>query len=231
MTTLRCMYLVFWALSAVHGVASVPRLAELGSRTVNRRALSPRQSDVPIVPAKCAVTCDPVTDILQSEPTCTPTVCCTTLFQSGYFNCFECLGPSGNNVTKADYAQPQVFLDDLTLECAAAGMELPELTFPGQNPNRTLSLSGLPTSAFSTLSQSTVSSLPSSLSTPTSPPISQKTVTAAPSDSSSAASRTGPSTVTSLPTNTTPNAAMRNMVGFEKALGLLGFLAVAWTIV
>ncbi|KAJ7667554.1 hypothetical protein DFH06DRAFT_221198 [Mycena polygramma] len=228
MTTLRCMSLVFWALSAVHGVASVPHLAELGSRTVNRRALSPRQSDVPIVPAKCAVTCDPVTDILQSEPTCTPAVCCTTLFQSGYFNCFECLGPSGN-VTKADYAQPQVFLDDLTLECAAAGIKLPELTFPGQNPNRTLSLSGLSTSGFSTLSQSTVSSLPSSLSTP--PPISQKTVTAAPSDSSSAPSRAGPSTVTSLPTSTPPNAAMRSTGGVEKALGLLSFLVVAWTMV
>ncbi|KAJ6543901.1 hypothetical protein B0H19DRAFT_1076105 [Mycena capillaripes] len=221
MTPLRPISLVVWTLAAVHSAVSIPRIG-LGSD--HARALSPRQSSLPIVPSQCATTCDPVSSILEA-PSCNPTLCCTPLFQSGYFNCLKCLEPS-TNVTKQTFAKDQALLDALTITCSELGFSLPELTFPDQNASRILStVSATQTSKASSISQITISSLPSSLSSSDSAPaISQKTVTSVPPQSSTPTTG-GQTTASPSPTQ---NAAMHHDDGFGM-MGLLGVLISAWT--
>ncbi|KAF9005185.1 hypothetical protein BDQ17DRAFT_1541167 [Cyathus striatus] len=130
--------MMFWViLVALHGIC----LAQAASFGSNRRIdvgltrkLQVRQSDIPNVPAVCKSTCDPITTIIASND-CTPSTCCTSQFETGYFDCFQCVGQTFN-VT--DYTDAQQILDDLVVECTQLGLVIPKLTFPGQDPNRPL---------------------------------------------------------------------------------------------
>ncbi|KAJ7929112.1 hypothetical protein B0H13DRAFT_2181578 [Mycena leptocephala] len=179
MTPLRFVSLAVWTLSAVHSVTSIPRLAGFSPRLA--LALNSRQSGLPAVPPQCVSTCEPVNTILETN-SCPPAECCTKSFQSEYFGCLKCVGLAAN-VTNAEWAQAQTLVDALTVACSIEGFTLPELTLPGQNPNRTLStVSGSHTSKASAISQITLTALPSSLAPSTI--ISQKTVTEVPTPTS-----------------------------------------------
>ncbi|KAJ7727899.1 hypothetical protein B0H16DRAFT_246522 [Mycena metata] len=216
--TLRSLPLILCALSAVHLVlgATRPRLGLAGAHV-------PRQINIPN-PPQCDSSCDPINTIAQQS--CPITECCTPLFQSGYFECLKCVGIA-DNATTADFALAQTDLDDFTIACSKEGFALPELTLPGQNPNRTLAtasgVSGVPSSAKS-ISQITVSSLPSGIlnsnSLPATSTISQKTVTSVPTQSSPP-SPAGPTTSAS----TTPNAAVHHFTGLGMAF--LGVVVTA----
>ena len=95
-------------------------------------------------------------------------------------------------------------------ECAAIGINLPKLTFPGQNLDRTLSSTAVPS-----ISQATVSQVTVAPATITSPPY-QSTV--------------GPSTLATLSTSATSSRAQSTPVsslGVRSAQsGMLGFLLV-----
>ncbi|KAG1845662.1 hypothetical protein F4604DRAFT_1504353, partial [Suillus subluteus] len=145
------------------------------------RALSPSKRQTS-TPSQCTSTCDPV----QSEVNdgCPITACCTQSFETSYYDCLLCVGTADNTT---DYSQAQTDLDNLYVACYDNGYSLQELTFPGQNPSRTLSTSspaGTPTST----SPASVSVL-TSVSAPTS--ISQTTIL--PSSTSPASSGTSTS--------------------------------------
>ncbi|KAJ6627334.1 hypothetical protein B0H10DRAFT_1993977 [Mycena sp. CBHHK59/15] len=110
------------ALLAAQSVTGVPR----SGRRIQMRELSN-------VPAACKADCDPFTPFLQGV-SCPIAQCCTTLFEAAYFNCFKCVGTA----TNADFSIAQQYVDVVTTSCFIEGITLPELTFPGQNPNRTL---------------------------------------------------------------------------------------------
>ncbi|KAJ7047861.1 hypothetical protein C8F04DRAFT_1060307 [Mycena alexandri] len=213
--TLRSIPLILCALSAVHMVVggTRPRLGLAGAHVS-------RQINIPS-PPQCDSSCDPINTIAQQS--CPITECCTPLFQSGYFDCLKCVGIA-DNATTADFALAQTDLDDFTIACSKEGFALPELTLPGQNPNRTLATaSGVPSSTKS-ISQITVSSLPSGIlnssSLPATSTISQKTVTSVPTQSS-ASSPPGPTT------STTPNSAVHHFGGLSMAMGFLGVAVTA----
>ncbi|KDR74500.1 hypothetical protein GALMADRAFT_141530 [Galerina marginata CBS 339.88] len=134
-------------------------------------SLGRRQTTIPDVPSQCTTVCNPVNTAIASG--CPITTCCQSSFEMGYFNCFQCFE---NAINETDYAAAQQVLDALVSECTSKGFSLQKLTFPGQNPNRTLSSVVIPSSSQTTApSQSTVFT-----ATPT-PPLSQSTVTALPS--------------------------------------------------
>ncbi|KAJ7477226.1 hypothetical protein B0H11DRAFT_2030314 [Mycena galericulata] len=210
MTLLRSICLIAGTLSAVHTAASVPRPGGSGFR---RLSLNRRQNDD--LPPQCDTTCDPINTLLASQACDTdPAQCCTTSFQSGYFSCLECVG-FADNVTAAGFAVAQTTLDNLTILCSEDGFALPELTLPGQNPNRTLataSAGSSPSSSRPAFSQVTISALPSS--TPATPTVSQKTVTAPPTQPASPSS-----SGTAIPTTTKTNAA--HSVRFDRLPSLM----------
>jgi len=146
----------------------------------------------PDVPAGCESSCDPVSSALAAG--CTAATCCQSSFEMGYFSCFECAA-NASNVT--DFSVPQQDLDELIDLCAALGLALPKLTFPGQNPNRTLST--IANSAANTASSST-SSTPAAV--PSQITISNPAQTSLFSTTST--SQLVQSTVASLPSNTSP---------------------------
>ncbi|KAJ7283286.1 hypothetical protein C8J57DRAFT_1292042 [Mycena rebaudengoi] len=120
-----------------------PPPATLWSRTVIGapgsiklvQGLRMRQLDgIPNVPAMCRNDCSPFAGFLAGA-SCPVTQCCIPLFEAGFFNCFLCIGQA-QNVT--DFSIAQTFVDVLTTSCTAEGLTLPELTFPGQDPQRTL---------------------------------------------------------------------------------------------
>ncbi|KAJ7179613.1 hypothetical protein C8R46DRAFT_1074265 [Mycena filopes] len=159
-----------------------------------------RQIDIPS-PPQCDSSCDPI----------------NTIAQGGYFDCLKCVGVA-DNATTADFAIAQTDLDDFTVACSKVGFALPELTLPGQNPNRTLATapvsgSGSPSSAKS-VSQITIATLPSDIlsNPPPSSTLSQKTVTSVPLQSPTS-SPAGPTT--------TPNTAVHAFEGLGMAVGFL----------
>ncbi|KAF8716383.1 hypothetical protein AX14_012370, partial [Amanita brunnescens Koide BX004] len=95
------------------------------------------------------------------QDTCTPQACCTADFEQAYLNCFTCIG-TAENIT--DYSQYQSSLDNLTSACLEEGINVPKLTFPGQNPNRSL-----PTPS-STLASSSATGVPGTTMTSTTTP-------------------------------------------------------------
>ncbi|KAG1811190.1 uncharacterized protein BJ212DRAFT_1483854 [Suillus subaureus] len=101
---------------------------ELSSLSYKRQSSS--------IPSQCTSTCDPV----QSESSIgwPITACCTQSFETTYYNCLLCAGTAYNTT---DYTQAQTDLDQLYVACVDYGYSLQELTFPGQNPSRTLSTS------------------------------------------------------------------------------------------
>ncbi|KAF8351071.1 hypothetical protein F5887DRAFT_192067 [Amanita rubescens] len=86
---------------------------------------------------QCESPCTPILSYVGSDSSnkCTPQACCTTAFEKAYLKCFTCIGKA-ENVT--NYSKYQRTLDDLTSACLSDGISVPKLTFPGQNPNRTL---------------------------------------------------------------------------------------------
>ncbi|EDR05008.1 uncharacterized protein LACBIDRAFT_294917 [Laccaria bicolor S238N-H82] len=128
-------------------------------------SLEARQtSTVPSVPSQCESVCDPVNTVLESG--CTPSQCyCTTSFESGIYDCFVCVGTATNTT---DYTQEQQELDTIVQLCAANGVTLPELTFPGSSSS---------TSSSSTRQQTVITSLTATLSSPVTTPSSQIMVT------------------------------------------------------
>ncbi|PPR03329.1 hypothetical protein CVT24_012605 [Panaeolus cyanescens] len=154
-----------------------PISIEPSSGTVHRR-----QGAIPSVPSQCKSTCDPINTILSTG--CRPQQCCTESFTKGYFDCFECVADS---VGLTDFTDAQTIVDGIITTCAARGISLPVLTFPGQNPSRTLATVAPPSTSNPTTSRTTISNTGDVTSTP---------------DSST--TRISQSTVTSLPTPTTP---------------------------
>ncbi|KIK48068.1 hypothetical protein CY34DRAFT_798697 [Suillus luteus UH-Slu-Lm8-n1] len=180
--------------------------------TQSFRALSSpsykRQSNS--VPSQCTSTCDPVQTEVNAG--CPITACCTQSFETSYYNCLLCVGTAMN---ATDYTQAQADIDQLYVSCYEYGYSLQELTFPGQNPSRTLSTSsragtstGVGTSSASTSPTPVLS--PTSVSAPTS--ISKTTIL--PSSASPASSGTASGTTTSsTSTSTTSSAALGLNVG------------------
>ncbi|KAJ7666520.1 hypothetical protein B0H17DRAFT_1210565 [Mycena rosella] len=104
------------------GPSSVRRIQGLNSRSL------------PAIPAACQAGCEPFTPFLAGA-TCPVTECCTAIFEQGYFKCFSCVGSA---LKATDFSVAQEYVDVLTTSCLSEGFTLPELTFPGQNPGRTL---------------------------------------------------------------------------------------------
>jgi len=131
-------------------------------------------------PPQCATICNPVTNAITSISTssCSPSVCCTDSFETSFFNCFTCVYAAAN---LTDFTEIQSTLDELYNTCAINGTKIPELTFPGQNPNRPLSsvVSPISTATTSSTSESITQSTfsPSTSSTPATTTPSQSTVT------------------------------------------------------
>ncbi|KAJ7163819.1 hypothetical protein C8R43DRAFT_254633 [Mycena crocata] len=204
MTLSQSVCFMIGALSAVHTVAGVPWPSKSSPRHGLGVFNSRQAGGNPVVPPQCASTCDPINTILETN-TCPPATCCSDLFQSGYFNCLKCVGLAAN-ATVAEFAQAQTLLDGLTVACSKEGFSLPELTLPGQNSSRTLSTVSSGGRVSTTLSQITISALPSLTSGTPMPILSQKTVTAPTFESTTS---TGPAAPT---TSTNSNDAAKHVV-------------------
>ncbi|KAG0700082.1 hypothetical protein DFH29DRAFT_768551, partial [Suillus ampliporus] len=137
------------------------------------------------IPSQCASTCDPVNNEVNSG--CPITACCAQSFETSYYNCLLCVGTAMN---ATDYTQAQADLDTLYVSCYDYGYTLQELTFPGQNPSRTLSTSLI------------VATSPASSGTATSH-ASSGTATS-PSSSGTATSSTSSTAPSSTPTSAAP---------------------------
>ncbi|KAG1767735.1 hypothetical protein EV702DRAFT_747849 [Suillus placidus] len=173
-----------------------------------------RQSSVP---SQCTPTCDPVQSELNSG--CPITACCTQSFETSYYNCLLCVGTAYN---ATDYTQAQADVDQLYVSCYGYGYSLQELTFPGQNPSRTLSTSShAGTSTVVSTSPASVSSF-TSVSAPTQATSISKTVTVLPSSASPASSGTANGTTTSSTSKPTISSA---------ALGLSSGGSRMWSLV
>ncbi|KAJ7477228.1 hypothetical protein B0H11DRAFT_2234696 [Mycena galericulata] len=133
-----------------------------------RRVQGLRSRSLSDIPAACQADCSPFGPFLAGA-SCPVTECCSTVFEGGYFGCFLCVG---NSTHATDYSIAQEYVDVLTTSCFAEGFTLPELTLPGQNPNRTLA-TALPPGAstipiFATISPASASSSAVRQSTPSS---------------------------------------------------------------
>ncbi|KAF9458000.1 hypothetical protein BDZ94DRAFT_1325830 [Collybia nuda] len=156
---------------AIPFLITVAQLTIVGARSLGGQNLSiirlgARQSNpLPVVPAQCKTTCDPVNSLIFSN-TCPVSQCCTPSFEMAYFNCIICVGGVAN---LEDYSAPQNILDRILSDCATRGRALPKLTFPGQNPDRPLST--LPFSGSATHITSLSRSAASNTTTRVNPPI------------------------------------------------------------
>lgn len=177
--------------------------------TQSFRALSSpsykRQSNS--VPSQCTSTCDPVLNEVNAG--CPMTACCTQSFETSYYNCLLCVGTAMN---ATDYTQAQADIDQLYVSYYDYGYSLQELTFPGQNPSRTLSTSSRAGTSAG------VGTSPASAPVPTSVTVSAPTsiskTTILPSSASPASSGTANGTTTSsTSTSTTSSAALGLNVG------------------
>ncbi|KIJ30200.1 hypothetical protein M422DRAFT_53876 [Sphaerobolus stellatus SS14] len=110
----------------------------LASTSGGLSVLLGRQSP-PSVPPECQGNC---TMPLNTEQTCgnppQPNCLCSVDLENSYFDCLLCLGQVLNTT---DYTSSQGIIDQLTTECDDFGIPLEKLTFPGQDPDRTLSTS------------------------------------------------------------------------------------------
>ncbi|KAK7061295.1 hypothetical protein R3P38DRAFT_2828688 [Favolaschia claudopus] len=173
-----------------------------------------QRRDLTVIPAACQTGCAPFQPFLTGQ-NCSTASCCSPAFEQGYFDCFMCVGTNSN---ATDFSIAQEFVDVLITACRSVGSDLPVLTLPGQNPNRTL-VSELPPGA------STIPVFPNqpdavrSSSTTTTEASTPTTTRSAPSATSPAPSPSG-----SAP----PNAAVKiHATGMTVGLGisvLLGFL-------
>ncbi|KAF5322794.1 hypothetical protein D9619_001175 [Psilocybe cf. subviscida] len=160
----------------------------------------------PTVPSQCQNDCTPTVLAILDSNQCSIVTCCSTTFNTGFFNCAKCVGQASST---SNFTIIQETLDMLHNQCASVGISLPKLTFPGQNPNRQLSsvASVASTRAASGSQAAASSSAPgsnSTVATPSSTGISQITITAL--DPTITSPTIAQSTVTS-PANTAPASA------------------------
>lgn len=166
----------------------------LAFRSLSSQNLVLRQTNIENVPDACKPDCDPINTRVTEG--CSPQQCCTATFVTGYFNCLKCVGGALN---ATDFTPAQQVLDDLTAQCDARGLNVPKLTLPGINPNRTLPTVTIPPSNAVPPVSSIQSTLPPNLPpTSLSLPPTQVTVTAP---------NTPLSAVTGQATNTQPATA------------------------
>ncbi|KAJ7590833.1 hypothetical protein C8J56DRAFT_1047079 [Mycena floridula] len=148
-----------------------------------------RQNSIPNVPPQCQSSCNPANAIIdETTQGCIATNCCTTSFETDYFNCFLCVGKAAN---LTDWTQPQAYVDGLVIQCSISGLPIPEKTFPGQDPNRTIAT--LPGPLSSTSARSTITALSSTASAE------RSTITAL-------STSTATNTVTDQPAPSTPGS-------------------------
>ncbi|KAH0839552.1 hypothetical protein J3R83DRAFT_441 [Lanmaoa asiatica] len=97
------------------------------------------------VPSQCASTCNPVfaprvgVTIPSLPAGCPVTACCTTTFETQYYNCLECVGMALN---ASNYATAQNDLNLLYTTCVDMGFVLPQLALPGQPASGSSSSAG-----------------------------------------------------------------------------------------
>ncbi|KAJ7667522.1 hypothetical protein DFH06DRAFT_1322122 [Mycena polygramma] len=222
---------LFLLQTAVHGAGIVPPSARhYPGLPRSRRAQPPRHPDVMpgwlralcAVPSRRGALTLPFShsfqrrthspDVIQS---CPVTQCCSDAFESGYFECYKCVG-TAMNVT--DFTLAQEYVDVVITSCKTEGFTLPVLTLPGQDPNRALA-SALPAGAssvpvFASVVRPSVTTPPRTSSAPImttslllspspSPPLSQQS-----SSSSQSSTATSPtSTAAAAPTGSAPPSA------------------------
>jgi len=153
-----------------------------------------RQSGVPNIPAQCAVTCDAPNTLIAAN--CTIAQCCTTQFETEYFQCLQCVGMAAN---LTDYTPAQALITNLTLACEAGGVTLPDLFF-NLTTGAEISSAVIPAS--------TSSSVSTSLTSPTI--VSQATITTAPSPPPFTQITVGPAVTTANATSGTQNPPVVN---------------------
>ncbi|KAK0242243.1 hypothetical protein EDD85DRAFT_810557 [Armillaria nabsnona] len=126
----------------VLGVQLQSCVAALDPRSLSwSRALHVASRQVSGIPSQCQTSCSAASDLVNAD--CTPTQCCTSSFENNYVSCIECVGSAAN---LTDYSQFQTIVDQLVVLCSANGIAIPKITFPGQDPNRQLSTSAIPSS-------------------------------------------------------------------------------------
>ncbi|KAJ7087299.1 hypothetical protein B0H15DRAFT_950179 [Mycena belliarum] len=123
---LRAIPVVFAAIYFAPTVAGVASSA--------RRIPGLRSRSLPTIPSACQAGCAPFAPFLAGAA-CPVTQCCSSLFETGYANCFRCIGES---IHATDFSIAQEYVDVLTTSCVAEGFPLAVLTLPGQDANRTL---------------------------------------------------------------------------------------------
>ncbi|KAJ7067882.1 hypothetical protein C8F01DRAFT_1116100 [Mycena amicta] len=115
-------------------VAQTVTAASLSGPLQRTRTIRVVPRDLTQIPTACLPECSPFSPFLQGA-TCAVTECCSVVFETGYFDCFQCVGTS---VNASDYSLAQTYVDVVNTACASEGFTLPVLSLPGQNPNRTL---------------------------------------------------------------------------------------------
>ncbi|TFK64892.1 hypothetical protein BDN72DRAFT_221500 [Pluteus cervinus] len=132
-----------------------------GSLLVLRQATPPTGS----VPPTCQSACAPVLGDGSNNPgvnNCPASQCCTAAFAATFESCILCVG---TNAGVTNYTEPQQDLDSFVVQCDQNGFSVPELTLPGQNPDRPLPTGSVVSStASSGPSESLSSQTPSAAS-------------------------------------------------------------------
>lgn len=207
--------------------ASAGVLAGLTARIDLETVFQRRQatSSPPPTPAQCESTCESVAPIIESGCSMI-SACCSATFEMSFFDCLVCTN-AATNVT--DYTEAQSTINSLYDECASFGLQLPVLTFPGQNPNQLLSSVAQISSSQISSSQITVTI--SSVRVPT-PSIIQMTVNALTS-SSPMVTATSPNTTATNTSTATSFSGIRsvetnyfNLIASVMTLGTCLYFAV-----
>ncbi|KAJ8087041.1 hypothetical protein PM082_005866 [Marasmius tenuissimus] len=116
------LFLSTLALAYLTNVALCSPSATLYGRQVN-------------IPQQCQDACSPVTPLL-TQRNCPTSQCCTEQFVTNLRDCFLCIGTTQGI---QDYSQPQGSIDQFIGSCAAKGIDVPRVTLPGQDNNRSSS--------------------------------------------------------------------------------------------
>jgi hypothetical protein len=164
------------------------------------------------VPAQCESTCDPVNAIIGEDDQCTVGQCCNANFAQGYFDCFKCVG---GELQIKSWNLPQKFLDGLVVQCSRKNIQLPLLSFPGQNPNRVLSTNAPAPPATKSVPPATATA-PGTLSAPPDPVrTSSSTVDDVPSTPSTGAAK-NPASIEADVSSTAKEAAPTQVTFTER---------------
>jgi len=124
-----------------------------------RQGLVKRQVSVPSessVPSSCASSCDPVNDEISLG--CPVTSCCTTTFETLYYNCLDCVGAALNT---GNYSSAQNNLNLLYTTCVDSGYILSPMALPGQTASNASSSAPTKSSGTTTGKTTTGDAIPS----------------------------------------------------------------------